>query len=69
MVSNLSNCLVDKLNFHKSLNVVDVQVQPPNTYIEFLSTTVECEYLFAMVFAKSIGLIESQIISKSTIAR
>lgn len=60
---------MDKLNFHKSLNVVDVQVQPPNTYMEFPLTTVECEYLLAIVFAKSGGCIESQTVSKPTMAR
>lgn len=54
MVIGLTQVLVPKSNCHKSLNVVHVAVQPPNTYIELLYIHAECECLFPMVSAQCV---------------
>jgi len=52
MVIGLTQVLVPRSSCHKSLNVVQVAVQPPNTYIELSYMQAECECLFPIVGTK-----------------
>lgn len=49
MVIGLTQVLVLRSNRHKSLNVVQVAVQPPKTYMELSYVHAECECLFPIV--------------------